>query len=71
MKIKFIIGNLKYFNSYAFVYPIYQSLNIINESVNIKIEYSLDEKIYDLIFLDSKFFYDEFNNFNTSFWDFK
>ena len=66
MKIKFIIGNLKYFNSYAFVYPIYQSLNTINESVNVKIEYSLDEKIYDLIFLDSKFFYDEFNNFNTS-----
>ena len=65
MKIKFIIGNLKYFNSYAFVYPIYQSLKLISESVDLIINYSLDEKNYDLIFVDSKLFYEEFNNSNT------
>ena len=66
MKIKFIVGNLKYFNSYAFIYPVYQSLNLINESVDLKIDYSVDNKTYDLIFIDSKFFYEEFNKFKTS-----
>lgn len=67
MKINIIVGNLKYFNSYAFIYPIYQSLNLINDSVDLKIDYSIDNENYDLIFIDSKFFYEEFHKSNTQY----
>ena len=65
MKINFLVGNLDYFNSYAFIYPIYKSLNIMSEQHEIKISYEENDENYDLIFVDSKYFYKFFlkNNF--------
>tara|TARA_B110000027_G_scaffold131144_1_gene154962 strand:+ start:530 stop:1582 length:1053 start_codon:yes stop_codon:yes gene_type:complete len=60
MNINFLVGNLDYFNSYAFIYPVYNSINELSKKNKIKISYDLDKNIYDLIFLDSKFFYKSF-----------
>jgi hypothetical protein len=60
MNINFLVGNLDYFNSYAFIYPVYNSINELSQKNKISISYDLDKNIYDLIFLDSKFFYKNF-----------
>ena len=66
MKIKFLVGSLEFFNAYAFIYPVYNSINFLNEEYEISIDYKTDNKKYDIIFIDSKFFYKHFikNNFN-------
>lgn len=65
MKINFLVGNLDYFNSYAFIYPIYNSLKILSLKNRIDISYKENDNNYDLIFIDSKYFYKSFldNNF--------
>ena len=67
MKIKFLVGSLEYFNSYAFIYPIYNGINFLNEEYTISIDYKTDNKKYDIIFVDSKYFYKSFitNNFEN------
>lgn len=67
MKINFLVGSLDYFNSYAFIYPIYNSLNITSNKHQIDISYVENNSNYDLIFIDSKYFYKNFlqNNFEV------
>ena len=54
MKISFLIGDLKFFNSYAFVYPIYKSMNYLKNNYDISIHYTNIDDNYDVTFLDSK-----------------
>ena len=65
MRINFLVGNLEYFNSYAFIYPVYNSINALSKQNNITISYKPEKSIQDLIFVDSKYFYKDFtkNNF--------